>query len=210
MPTAIQSDPSVQKLPRSALRHRPIQSETSKQEVPILTPRASQAESQREPHMHTTAIPVATTLPRKRLSRKQGEMRGVGLIYLVLGMLITMLLLWIGQSIWNWGNTFADDLHYGRPRTTHVDQFVGHETEKIPSHFVAMNLNGQIYVLEIPGGNVSISHLLIGPHLIGPNADLTPVSLSFPGDPHHPDLLITIDNIQMRFRNTGNSYVPTP
>jgi hypothetical protein len=95
-------------------------------------------------------------------------MKGAWLIYLVSGMLITMVLLWLGQSLWNWGNTLVDDVHYGRPRTTNVDQFVGHETGKIPSHFVALNLSGQIYVLEIPGGHANTSHLLVGPHLIGP------------------------------------------
>ena len=208
MSTAIQSEPFVQKLPRSALRHRPIQSETSKQEIPILTRRASQARPSHMSGTLTTAVPVATPVARKRLSRKGNEMRGMWLIYLVLGMLMTMVLLWVGQFIWNWGNTVGNDWHYGRPRTTNVDQFVGHEIGKTPSHFIALNMNGQIYVVEIPGGNASTSHLLIGPHLIGPGTDLAPVSLAFPGDPQHPDLLITVAGVQMSFRNTGNSYVP--
>jgi hypothetical protein len=136
-------------------------------------------------------------------------MRGSWLIYLVLGMLMTMVLLWIGQFIWNWGNTVVDDVHYGRPRTTNVDHFVGHETGNIPSHFMALNLHGQIYVIEIPGGSPNTSHLLVGPHLIGPDADLAPVSLSFQGDPHHPDLLIIVNGLQVRFYNDGNAYVPT-
>lgn len=208
MPTLVQSDPFIQKSPRSALRHRPIQSETGKQDVTVLTPRASQTKLSEMADALTTAIPVATPLARKRLSRNGGKMRGPWVVYLVLGMLMTMLLLWVGQSIWSWGNTTMDDLRYGRPRTTNADQFVGHETGKIPSHFVALNLNGQIYVVEIPGGNASASHLLVGPHLIGPGTDLAPVSLAFPGDPQHPDLLIIVDGVQMRFHNTGDSYVP--
>ncbi len=209
MPTAIQSEPFMQKSPRSALRHRPIQSETSQEEVAILTPRASQAKSRREAGIHTTAGTVATTLARKRLARKGSKMRGSWLIYLVLGMLMTMVLLWIGQLIWNWGNTVIDDVHYGRPRTTNVDHFVGHETGNIPSHFIALNLHGQIYVIEIPGGSPNTSHLLVGPHLIGPDADLAPVSLSFPGDPQHPDLLVVVNGLQIRFHNAGNAYIPT-
>jgi hypothetical protein len=207
MPTAIQSEPFVQKSPRSALRHRPIQPQTRKEAVAILTPRASQTKSQRKASMHTTAIPVATTRTHKRLARKSSKKSGSWLIYLVLGMLITMTLLWIGQSISNWGNTVIDDVHYGRPRTTNVDHFVGHETGNIPSHFIALNLNGQIYVVEIPGGSTSTSHLLVGPHLLGPGADLAPVSLTFTGDPQHPDLLIMVNGIQERFHNTGDAYV---
>jgi hypothetical protein len=204
----MQSDPFVQQSPRSALRHRSIQSETSKQEVSILTPRASQTTSAQMPDTLTTTAPVATTLARKRFSHNGGAKRGAWLIYLVLGMLLTMLVLWLGQMLLNWGNTVADDIHYGRPRTTNVDQFVGHESGKTPSHFVALNLKGQVYVVEIPGGNASASHLLVGPHLVGPGTDLAPVTLSFLGDPQHPDLLVTVDGVQMRFHNTGDSYVP--
>src|SRR5579859_1400721 len=97
MPTAIQDEPFVQTLSRSALRHRPIQSETSKQELPILTPRASQMKPSRMSDALATEVPVAKALPRKRSAQKGGEMRGLWLVYLVLGMLMAMLLLWVGQ-----------------------------------------------------------------------------------------------------------------
>ena len=209
MSTVIHSEPLVQKSPRSALRHRPISSETDIQEFVVLTPRASQAKMPQARTKHETTLPGAASTLHKSLPRKWGEMRGAWLIYLVIGMLMTMVLLWIGQSLWSWGGTTIDDLRYGRPRTTNVDQFVGHEIGKTPSHFIALNLNGQIYIVEIPGGRANTSRLLVGPHLIGSGAELAPVFLSFPGDPHHPDLLITVDGIQTRFHNTGTSYVPT-
>jgi hypothetical protein len=108
----------------------------------------------------------------------------------------------------HFGQTVADDLRYGRPRTTNVDHFVGHEANHVPSHFTALNLGGQIYVIEIPGGNPSSSRLLVGPRLIGGGADLAPVTLSFVGDSQHPDLLIEAGGIQTRFRNTGSTYEP--
>jgi hypothetical protein len=108
----------------------------------------------------------------------------------------------------HWGNTVVDDIHYGRPRTTQIDHFVGHEVDKTPSHFIATNINGQVYIVEIPGGQANNAHLLIGPHLVGEGAELAPISLSFPGDPQHPDLLITVDSIQVRFHNTGSTYAP--
>jgi hypothetical protein len=123
-------------------------------------------------------------------------------------MLFACLLLWMGQMVWNWGQNTIDDFRYGRPRTTQVDHFVGHEKNNVPSHFIAMNLGGQIYIVEIPGGSTSASYLLVGPRLIGPGADLAPVSLSFPGDPHRPDLLVVVNGLQVRFHNTGTAYVP--
>ena len=141
MPTLMQSDPFVQKSPRSALRHRPIQPATSKQEIPILTPRASQTRLAESTETHTSTAPVATALPRKRLTHNKGERRGSWLLYLAFGMLLATLLLWLGQMVLSWGSTTLDDLRYGRPRTTNVDEFVGHETGKTPSHFVALNLH---------------------------------------------------------------------
>ena len=127
--------------------------------------------------------------------------------YLVLGMLCACFLIWLAGLLWNWGSTTLDDLHYGRPRTTQIDRYVGHESGPVPTHFVALNLAGQVSIIEIPGGT-NTARLLMGPHLIGPGAELAPVSLSFPGDPQHPDLLVTVQNIQTRFHNTGLAYEP--
>ena len=192
MPTDLLEKP---RLPRSTVRHRPIAPDAINTQVQ--TPRASRSKQQREPH--TTGGPPSV------VATKAG---GTWLIYLVLGMLIAMVLLWVGENIWSYGTSISDDIHYGRPRTTNVDRFVGHEVGKTPSHFTALNLNGQVYIIEIPGGQADHSHLLVGPHLYGPGADLAPVTLSFVGDTHHPDLLIHINTMEVRFRNTGTTYVP--
>jgi hypothetical protein len=183
---------------RSAVRHRPIVPDAINTQVK--TPRGSRAKKQREPH--TTGGPPLVVPAHKSKG-------GTWLIYLVLGMVISMVLLWIGQLIWDWGQTVSDDFRYGRPRTTSVDQFVGHETGKTPSHFIAQNQKGQVYIIEIPGGQADHSHLLIGPHLYGPGSDLAVVTLSFVGDVHHPDLLVRVNNIQILFHNTGTTYAPT-
>jgi hypothetical protein len=111
-------------------------------------------------------------------------------------MLVTFLFLWMVQGIWAWSRMQLDTLQYGFPRTTHWEQGVGHGGNSI---FLATNQHGQIYVLE---------NLLVGPHLLGPGADLAPVQIAFQGDPRHPDLLIEVQSIVMRFHNTGSTYVP--
>jgi hypothetical protein len=120
MPTDLLEE---RQLSRSALRHRPIAPDAINTQVS--TPRASQARQKHEPH--TTGGP-----PSAHTSK-----RGPWLIYLVLGMLMVMMLLWLGQMLWSWVGTVSDDIHYGRPRTTQIDHFVGHETGKTPSHFIA-------------------------------------------------------------------------
>lgn len=164
----------------------------------VSTPRASRAKQHREPHT-TGGPPSVYTF----------KARGPWPVYLVVGGLLAMLLLWLGQMIWNSCQQTLDTFRYGYPRTTQVDHFVGHEVGSTPTHFIATNVNGQIYVVEIPGGQPSQAHLLVGPHLIGPGTDLAPVSLSFVGDPHLPDLLVQVEGIEMRFHNTGSGYVPT-
>ena len=183
-------------LPRSAVRHRPMAPDAINTQAK--TPRASRARQHHEPH--TTGGPPSV---------HTSTMRGPWLIYLVLGMLMAMLLLWLGQMLWSWVGTVSDDIHYGRPRTTQVDHFVGHETGNTPSHFVAVNLGGQVYVIEIPGGSPNSSRLLVGPHLVGSGSDLAPITLSFVGNPHTPDLVVEVNGIEVKFHNTGSEYVPT-
>lgn len=184
---------------RQLLRHRPIAPDAINTQ--IKTPRASRARHNHEPH--TTGGPPSVA------PAHTPKARGAWLIYLVIGMCLSVTLLWLGQLLWNYGTTVSDDLRYGRPRTTNVDHFVGHESNgNVPTHFTALNLNGQVYVIEIPGGSPNTSHLLVGPHLVGAGADLDPVTLSFGGSTHHPDLLVQVASIQVLFRNTGTSYVP--
>ena len=124
-------------------------------------------------------------------------------------MLVMVLLVVVSQVVVPWAMKTADDLHYGYPRTTQEDHYVGHEQTQTPSHFVAMNLQGQITVVELPGGNLRGAQLLVGPRLLGPGADLAPVRLGFVGDGKHPDLEVVVQGVQVRFHNTGKAYVPT-
>src|SRR5437764_672684 len=141
---------------------RPIAPDVLTQHVK--TPRASRPRPHHEPH--TTGGPPSR-VPRPR---RRSKVPGIWLIYLVLGMLMAMVLLWLGQTVFVWSQQTLDDLRYGRPRTTNIDHIVGHETGKTVTHFTALNLDGQIYVLEIPGGTPRNSHLLVGPHLYGPGS----------------------------------------
>src|SRR5215469_16870910 len=78
------------------------------------------------------------------------------------------------------GTNMKDDLHYGRPRTFQIDAVVGqNDSASNPSHFIALNLNGRIEVIEFPGGDASKARIYLGPQLYGSGQDLIPVTLSF-------------------------------
>ena len=183
--------------PRSALRHRPIGDDATRQEPGVSTGttpvaqrasrlRPKQTEGEEEikewqradsgttRQGHTTTAPRQAgkaakplpTLPRQKAAGSKGKFwRGAHpLLYLGIGML-AMLALWTVFSLAvSWGSTTLNDLHYGRPRTFQIDALVGHnEAGGTPSHFIALNLNGRIEVIEFPGGDGSK-----GPHLPRP------------------------------------------
>ncbi|HEY7420026.1 MAG TPA: hypothetical protein VH593_32910, partial [Ktedonobacteraceae bacterium] len=90
--------------------------------------------------------------------------------------LLTMTLVWgILNAVSSWWQITANDWQYGRPRTYQTDQVVGHnDSAQHPSHFIALNLNGHIEVIEFPGGDPTKAKIYIGPVLKGAGQDLTP------------------------------------
>jgi hypothetical protein len=125
--------------------------------------------------------------------------------------MLVMLVLWIvGALLLNWWNGYQDDLHYGRPRTFHVDAKVGHNDASTPSHFIAVNLNGQIEVLEFPGGDATHAKVYQGPTLSGENSTLEVVTLSFKdvnGD-GKPDMVIHVKDASYPFINENGAFRP--
>jgi hypothetical protein len=64
--------------------------------------------------------------------------------------MMVMFVLWVlGNMLINWWNITQDDIHYGRPRTFQIDQRVGHNDEQTPSHFIAINLNRRIEIIDL-------------------------------------------------------------
>lgn len=125
--------------------------------------------------------------------------------------MLAMLALWVlGQMLVSWWNTTQDDWHYGRPRTFQTDVRVGHGDDATPSHFVAMNLNRHVIIVELPGGDPTKAKIYIGPTLLGDGQEFTPVTLSFKdvnGD-GKPDMLVHIQDQIIVFINDGGQFRP--
>jgi hypothetical protein len=107
----------------------------------------------------------------------------------------------------------VDDVRYGRPRTTQLDGFVGHEeTTSRPTHLMAINLNRQIIMVEMPGGDPAKTRSITGPYLFGAEEDLTPVFLSLQdmdGD-GAADLLLDVRRERIVYLNKDGTFrLPT-
>jgi hypothetical protein len=109
------------------------------------------------------------------------------------------------SALGTWWQVQQDDWHYGRPRTAQYDAVVGHNRDSAanPSHFLALNLNRKVIVIELPAGDPARAKIYLGPTLLGDGQDLTPVTLSFEdrnGD-GRPDLNIHIGDQVLVFLN---------
>lgn len=147
------------------------------------------------------------TIPHRR--SRVGSMHSVnGFAYvmtLVLALFVANALL---SPIVTWGRVKLDDMKYGRPRTVQLSAFVGHdEANGLPSHFVAMNLERRVVIMELPGGDPAKARTITGPYLFGAGEDLTPVLLRFEdvNADKRPDMLVSVKQEEMVFINDAET-----
>jgi hypothetical protein len=179
--------------PKSAISYRPV------------APDVATEEPKRPARASRTKATLREPAPGRLISRSHLRFVPIGL-----GMLLMLFIVVAGSLLLGWAQTAYDDLHYGRPRTFQIDAFVGHETGKVPSHFIALNLQGQIEIIEIPGGDATHARMYVGPRIYGPGADLVPVTLRFVDatHTHHPDMLMLFQNTQVVYRNVKGVFRP--
>lgn len=154
------------------------------------------------------------------ITRRSGNLRGDKdhngvhfhwLVYVGIAMFV-MTAGWIMLSMFSsWWQVTQDDWHYGRPRTFHIDAVVGHDDSPTnKSHFVAMNLNRHVEIIEFPGGDPTKAKVYIGPVLIGQGQDLAPVLLTFKdvnGD-GKPDMVVIVQDSRFVFINENGAFRP--
>ena len=195
---------------------RADQNEATDEDAQATTSRKKQADAKR-PTMATRPTPVTprpipiTPRPKLVLRKYKGAQQAHPLLYLGIGML-AMLVLWtVLSGVFGWFTTTLDDIRYGRPRTFQTDQWVGHnEQGGTPSHFIALNLNRHIEIIELPGGDAAHAKIYLGPQLYGANDDLTPVTLNFADvlNHHKLDMIVNFQGSRIVFINDQGSFRP--
>ena len=153
--------------------------------------------------------------PKKTRLIQQPRRLNPGGLLIVMGLgMFVMILGWIAfNALTNWWTVTQNDWTYGRPRTAQYDMVVGHHDNAAhPSHFLALNLNRRVVVIEFPGGDPGKALTYLGPTLLGDGQDLTPVTLSFEdrnGD-GKPDLNIHVGDQVIVFLNDGTKFTSPP
>ncbi|HUS13597.1 MAG TPA: hypothetical protein VM536_01085 [Chloroflexia bacterium] len=160
----------------------------------------------------TSALPAAAPQRAYHPEARGSAAPAVRAGMYMLGAAAVVLVLYLAVSaLVGWTQTKLDDMTYGNPRTTHLDAVVGNgDTEAQPTHFIALNLNREVSVIVLPGGDISKAVAINGPYLFGDGENLTPVKMhveDINGDAK-PDLLLTVKNEELAYINDQANFRP--
>jgi len=162
---------------------------------------------------HTNPYPNSGKLSHEGASwtRNWRHDKRFPLIAIVVGMLLMAALFLMINTLGSWWQIHQDDVTYGRPRTYQVDAVVGHnDSPANPSHFIFLNLNRHVEIIEFPGGDTTHARIYSGPTLFGNGQDLTPVTGEFKdvnGD-GKLDMIVHIQDQVLVYINDGTQFVP--
>jgi hypothetical protein len=144
------------------------------------------------------------------VEERQSRIR-LPLLSIFLGMAVTAVLAIGLSSLGSWWQIHENDMQYGRPRTFQFDAVVGHDdSPSNPTHFIIINLNRHVEIIEFPGGDGTHARIYLGPTLFGNGQDLTPVTAEVRdvnGD-GKPDLILHIQDQRVVFINDGTMFRP--
>ncbi len=163
---------------------------------------------------HINHYPNSGNLSHNRLTSWKQHWRQdkrFPIIAVIVGMLLMAALFLTVNTLGSWWQVHQDDMTYGRPRTYQVDAVVGHnDSQSNPSHFIFLNLNRHVEIIELPGGDTTHARIYTGPTLFGNGQDLTPVTGVFKdvnGD-GKVDMIVHIQDQVLVYINDGTQFVP--
>ncbi len=146
------------------------------------------------------------TLDNHRVDMQTWGMPLANIVVVVLAMLAIYVLV---THMVTWGQRTLDDVRYGSPRRVHLSGYVGHDdANSIPTQFIALNLDGQINVLVLPGGDAARLTVLQGPYMVGMDGPNVVPQLDLRDMDHdgHVDLLLTLRGETVVYLNKAGEF----
>ncbi len=126
---------------------------------------------------------------------------------LIVGGVLAILLVMLASMLTSWWQNYQDTIHYGYPRTSHLDAQVGHKDDaNHPTHFIFLNLHCNIQIIEIQGGDPARTRIFNGPTLYGPGCDTVPVWGEIKTEQGKRNLIVHIQDQQIEFVNDGQTF----
>ncbi len=202
--------------PSSARRYRPhdTMDDPVMKQATLIQRRRSSLQNRRTNGVASNAVTSSHRAVRYEeevvpLRRDHDRRKRTFMATLIIGMLVAVALLVSMALLSSWWQGFQDDIHYGYPRTSHLDAVVGHsDSASSPTHFIFINLHGHIQVIEIPGGDPAQTRIFTGPILYGNGQDRIPVTGEIVKDRGKVNLLIHVGTQEFLLVNDGTTFHP--
>ena len=191
---------------RTTESHPPVRAVPSRRSTPVPA-RASRTRVE-----VTSGPPRRTSSTNRKTEALPRQWRLHPLLFVGLALIIAILGWVIFTTVATWVTNMENHWQYGYPRTAQYDVVVGHQDSAAhPSHFIVLNDDGQVEVIEFPGGDVSHARIYTGVAVVGADATLVPVTLAFRdvnGD-GKLDMIVIAGNAQYVFLNENGQFVKT-
>lgn len=124
--------------------------------------------------------------------------------------MMALILLWASLS-WavSWWQNNQLNATYEFPRVSQADAVVyPGDTPDHPSHYLFLNLNGTVLIVELPHGDSVKDRIYKGPTLFSDNADQIPVTGEFRVVNGKIEMLVHIQDRIILYINNGTQFIP--
>lgn len=124
--------------------------------------------------------------------------------------MIALIMLWAGLSwLVTWVQNNQVNATYEYPRVSQADAVVyPRDSAEHPSHYLFLNLQGTILIVELPHGDSAKARIYKGPTLFSDNADQVPVTGEFRVVNGKIELLVHIQDRILLYINDGTQFKP--
>lgn len=131
------------------------------------------------------------------------------LLLICIGMLVGLLAVFTFNAAAAWWSANQLNATYGLPRTYQTDAVVYHgDSAAHPSHYIFINLDGTVQIIELPAGDSAHARIYKGPTLVEDNAALVPVTGEFKQVNGREEMIVHIGDQEVVYVNNGQKFVP--